>query len=161
MNHPDELQVKPLSPCDQPEKYRNYFALANYKDRKIMVIGGWRAGFFKLFLKECAIYNIIDDTWESAPSLNTPRARHAACVMKEKVYAFGGYSTVATFNSIEILDLTAKTLTWDWVQPDGFLPRRDCIACPLNGNEIAILGGDNKGDLNDVLTYVIRNGTVR
>ena len=67
------------------------FALANYKDRKIMVIGGHIKGLFGgIANRHCATYNIIDDTWESAPSLNTARYGHAACVMKDKVYAVGG-----------------------------------------------------------------------
>ena len=72
------------------DSIRYRFALANYRDEAIYITGG----SYSLLDNVSSVmrFNLRSNQWEKAPSMNQARKCHSSCVLKKKVYVFGGLS---------------------------------------------------------------------
>ncbi len=102
--------------------------------------------------------------------MNVSRRDHASCAIGRQVYVFCGTAgdSRITLNSIEVLDLHTKMTIenkkqWHWrlirAPASTLQPRYQPSVCPINQNEIAILGGwasDGYSRLGDVVLFNTR-----
>ena len=99
------------------------------------------------------------------PEMNQARAYASACSLGGHIYVIGGYYK-KYLNSIEKFSdpaLNKKEAFWQLIQPPRSIlyPRRKPAVVPLNGNQIAILGGyfrEGCKDLDDVILFNTNTG---
>ena len=119
---------------------------------------------------EC--YSVEDDDWFEGPDLNLPRYDTSSCTLGDRVYCFGGVQGYKSYyNSIEWLDasdcLFSGTVMPSWnlieiSQKKKLDPRYGSLFCPINANELVIMGGrDQLTDLSDAWIFSCKKETVR
>ena len=96
--------------------------------------------------------------------MNEARWSSGSCVHGDYLYTFGGHRNGGYINSIEKLqvkgELGPASRAWQLIpasQVPNYSPRTWTVACPLNSDEIVLLGG-NKGVqpndyFNDIQIY--------
>ena len=55
-------------------------------------------------------FDLGNNQWEQARSMNEVRIRHSSCVLKNKLYVFGGYDDSGLLQSLDVLDVESSTL---------------------------------------------------
>ena len=92
-------------------------SLANVAQICIFVSGGRDPSNKSETFTSCDVYNVLNDSWQSAPSMGTPRRNHGCCVVSHTIYAFCGYNRKDKYlATIERLDagayLSGENTTW-------------------------------------------------
>ena len=80
-----------------------------------------------------------EGTWTKVMDMPTPRAGHAAAVVKGKIYVIGGATTKEVLSSVEEYDPMTSTWTPKADMPTG---RWSSAGCVVNG-KIYVIGGTN------------------
>ena len=106
---------------------------------KIYIIGG---DDYTDVVSTVDIFNPMDNTWESGPSLQTGRAGASADTLEEKIYVTGGgaYTSADAFNSVEIYDPAQPSLGWV-TSSKTMLTRRGFHSCKNVGGKLFAVGG--------------------
>ena len=101
--------VKPMN------KVRLHACAVAY-DNKIIVLGGSEWENFAGPLvnhQSIEVYDTESDEWTFGPRMTQPRELHKAIVLKNKIYAMGGYNGNTYVKSVETLDLLNPTAIWE------------------------------------------------
>ena len=105
-------------------------------------------------------YDVGEDIWKEAPSLNIARNAHSSCVFNSKLFIFGGEDREGSLiNTIESYEVEASEQKWNRIDLAALTPRIYSIFSPLSDSEAVIIGGDFKavdGGWNlyaDILKY--------
>ena len=101
------------------------------------------------WLKFCFTYDIETHTIKILPEMNEARWSSGSCVHGDYLYTFGGHRNGGYINSIEKLqvkgELGPASRAWQLIpasQVPNYSPRTWTVACPLNSDEIVLLGGN-------------------
>lgn len=71
-----------------------------------------------------------------------PRSRHTAELIDDKIYVFGGYDGISTFQKLAVLD--PETFTWTYPETFGLCPAsRSNHSSAVVGKKMFIMGGNN------------------
>ncbi|MCK4665477.1 carboxypeptidase-like regulatory domain-containing protein [Candidatus Dependentiae bacterium] len=121
-------------------------------DTNVYVIGGGNdPGSPGAALDVVQVFDVINKTWDTFPSLNTSRSYHCSEVVGDTIYVFGGgNSTDAFLDSIE--KITIGDPSWTTISttlPSGW---KQMASCELSG-KIYIVGGQNSGATGDLLIF--------
>ena len=103
---------------NQPRTSGLNSSLCKSSEKRAFLIGGSAAG--KL-LSACLLYDLVSNTWEWMPELNTPRMASSSCSLAGSLYVFGGI-TGQKPNQIERLQIVAsidqqKQKEWEPINP--------------------------------------------
>ena len=132
---------------------KSAFALVNYNDKYLFTIGGRpRVAKNAEVLSSVEKYNIETDTWSIAPPLIEGRKLASSCILNGHIYVYGGERADASFlSSVEVINAQAAIredfdeeflLNARWETIELSVPgRARCVFAPINGSQIAILGG--------------------
>jgi N-acetylneuraminic acid mutarotase len=99
---------------------------------------------------DVARFDPVTGTWEALPPLPVPRSSHDVVVVGNTLVVVGGWTLKGTEktewpDSIELLDLSAPTLTWTRA-PQPF-KRRALVATATGGKVYALGGFDEKSQV--------------
>ena len=132
---------------------RSAFTLTAISLEELIAIGGADPSkeYGERAVRECEIYNILEDKWVFAPPLNEGRYNHATCAFLEHkmVYVFGGYSDIHSHSvtTIENLSLGEGSNSWEIIHLENEfmlfdLPDSGCYlqALPIDEGKIIIFG---------------------
>lgn len=144
------------------ERYLEHFAVANYRNKKAYVTGGYDRQYQET-TNAVSTYGLDEnpDHWDKMVCLNKNRSRHGTCSLGPRIFVFGGESRPGEYEaSIETYDVEDKSQpSWDLIL-EPLMERRNPAVSPINGTEIVILGGDGpNGYLSDVLILDISVST--
>ena len=120
--------------------------------------------------KDCEVFNLKKNKWESLPDLNNIRENSSCCILNDKyLYCFFGYDNkeFKFQDTIEKLNLKSKE-SWEVITPTGpkvHMKRKasSCLFYNLKGsNYILIVGGINslKNECDDCLLYNEKNNKI-
>ena len=136
-------------------------SLCRLSDTVAVVVGGVSQGSW---LKSCFTYDVETHSITTLPEMNEARWSQGSCVHGDYLYTFGGHRHAACINSIEKLQVTGElgpaSRAWQLIpasQVPNYTPRGWTLACPLNADEIVLIGGNNgvgpNDDKNDIQIY--------
>ena len=101
--------------------------------------------------------------WAIAPAMNEARSAHSQCALGDSLFAFFGcikrdgreikVNSIERINATEVIDRISTK--WALIELQSQIqPRYDTLACQIDDNEIAILGGyDGSNYLGEVLLF--------
>ena len=130
---------------------RNNHRTATYK-HKIYVHGGHDG---TKWLDDLFVFDTVKSNWRKVPIVNayspTARACHSLNRIKKKLYMFGGFNGMQSFNEIEVFDIE-KTKWTQLKEIKGNSPiARDAHAMVSNKDVLYLFGGhDGIRHLNDL-----------
>ena len=102
---------------------------------KIFVMGGYGGGDY---LNSVEVYDIISDTWEALPPMNSKRHDCSAVAVGDKVYVMGGQTkSGARLNTAEVHDVKTRS----WTSIPSMQNKRSGPAAVALGNNIFVMGG--------------------
>ena len=122
----------------------------NFLDRSFYLTGG-HDGYNSS--KSVFYYKVADNAWFKAPHhLKQDRHSHGSCLLKSKLWVFGGRCGHHFLDSLEVYDVLHEYFDWQ-VMGLKMLTKRSCFAIsPLSDTEFIIMGGTYDGsDLQDVV----------
>jgi N-acetylneuraminic acid mutarotase len=132
----------------QGERFSPRSALTAVTWKNTMItFGGWN-GFTKTWFNDVFEYNFDTNTWRQIKPkgpLPSQRTSHAACLYKNCMYVFAGYSGDKYLN--DLWEFNLDTQTWRDVTPlmRGTKPEaRSRFCAAVLGDKMYILGGWNK-----------------
>lgn len=94
----------------------------------------------------------MSEAWKEMPSLNVGRQSHASCATQGTVFVFCGFSAAdEALSSLEMLHTKQSPNRWQFfnISNHDLSPRFGLGVAPINANEIAIIGGFIKNDIDD------------
>ncbi|XP_053312753.1 RING finger protein B-like [Spea bombifrons] len=99
--------------------------------------------------------NIEDSTWEVIPQtghIPSPREGHCICLVKRKIYLFGGRSDENADECLPgIYSFDVGTLTWEKLKTNGTAPQTLDHSVAVVGENIFVFGGHCHGKVVDDL----------
>ena len=96
------------------------------------------------------VYDHIIGRWKEAKAMPTPRSRVGVAVMKNKLYAIGGYNGTERLNIVEVFDPVTKR----WSQVASMKIPGSSVGAVAMGKFIYVCGGfDGISELNTVEQY--------
>ena len=145
------------------------FSALSFQNQYIIVTGCWNK---KQQLKAVHRYSTREDRWDSElPETNEDRDDHSSCIVRSKLFVFGGFKKQydrrypeedRVTASIEFLNLLNISQGWQLVRFQHFSARYACMATPLNLNTIFIGGGVSaERRLNDILLFNVDTMTFK
>ena len=142
----DDMTVRKLDPMDPPRT--SFSCVREIGSRHIYVMGGNSMGALGT-LDDVRRFDIFRKKWEKMPNMNHARANNAAFILKNYLYAVGGYSNSYSSSSVqcslERLCLN-KLRAWEILnidQREGTLKACQYAYCSNTGDktEILLFGG--------------------
>jgi N-acetylneuraminic acid mutarotase len=112
---------------------------------KYYVMGGTRAAM-----------NILDpeyEAWRVISSLNTARQDHAAAIIGDTVYVFGGTDGSSVVESMETLDASNVAAGWTALDDTIMFTPRSKFSTVVVDNSIFAIGGHDGAALLDIVEY--------
>ncbi|XP_053555932.1 actin-fragmin kinase-like [Bombina bombina] len=96
-----------------------------------------------------------DSTWEVIPQtghIPSPREGHNICVVKKKIYLFGGYSDQNARECLPgVYSFDLATLSWEKIKTNGSSPVTLHHSVVAIGENIFVFGGIYHGSVTDDL----------
>lgn len=108
---------------------------------KVLITGGCAGNSCEKILSSVELYDPVSQTFQSLPSMSTPRASHAAAVLPDgRVLIAGGWTGTGYTKSAEIFD--PETKQW---KPAGAMSEATTtlIAITLKDTSVLMTGGGN------------------
>ena len=129
--------------------------ICKYKEQAFYIIGGTDFGYIKtkyLPLDDVHRFDLRNDQFVGAPSLNEARYGGSACELDGLIYAFWGKSgqfKTNYLNTIEMLDVASQAKQWQIFELEQIQNRVQPLICPIKENTIMIAGGVKGGYENN------------
>lgn len=102
---------------------------------KMWVFGGYGGvGYSRRDLDDLHSLDVSTWTWQRVIAKGTApekRSGHQACAVEDKLYIFGGYSSVTQFDDVYFLDLSQEPPVWNVVASSLYSPLWSHAACSV------------------------------
>ena len=142
---------------------KSFFSAVSMRAKKIYTLGGYE-NIEKVQLKNCEVYDIEKDSWDTNDEvqLNVARSQSSACLFQDNIiFIFGGYNKdMGTLNSIERYDINLKKVI---LLPDIKMPcpLRRFASSKISCTKILLLGGIGRlsKDSDSVYCFDVDDGT--
>ena len=147
-SEPSAMTIKPL-PDIPVGQYLEYFALAVYKNRYVLLVGGRSVSEdengdeIKTPSAQAFVLDTMTETWSTEPDLNFARYAHSSCANERYSFVFGGMGPNA-LSSIERISHQAQedgSRAWTTYNIAQITPRRDAFFACTDLQNILVLGG--------------------
>ena len=130
-----------------PEKDRDFHALANYKDKLIVASGGMKPAEYKVHAS-AEVYSVDGNMWSPVPDMKVSRIGHGSCAVANYVYVACGSHCKKFLKSIERINMNTIYDGWEELlvsSSENLSPRRFIFMAGLSCDELVIIGGRGKG----------------
>ena len=150
-------------------------SLCKVSSTHAFLIGGSIINYGKTSnVRGCQRYDLETNEWEFMPEIHVGRHSCSSCKLGDSLYVFCGHNSTGALNTVtEALNTVEKLRivpdsvseqqeqTWQLISTKNFsrdfTPRIRTIVCPLNANEIVIMGGGLKQSVSDVFIFDVRS----
>ena len=120
----------------------------------IYVMGGRGDGAFNDHRKDVGIFDPTASratTWSSGPDMPTPRARHGAAAVGDKIFVMGGSTNGGFSNSMAVYD-TSKPMGWQsWSNGPPMSERRIDFPAVAVDTKVYAIAGRNDDNISTIL----------
>lgn len=146
----DEAKDYHLMPERRPllQSFRTRPRCCNDVVGMIYAVGGLTKSGDSLSTVE--VFDPIVGRWQIAEAMTMLRSRVGVVVMKNKMYALGGYNGQERLNTVEVFDPASKT----WSKVASMNCKRSAVGAAVLNNKLYVCGGyDGISSLNTVECY--------
>ncbi|CAH0395259.1 unnamed protein product [Bemisia tabaci] len=146
----DEARDYHLMPERRPmlQRFRTAARCCNYIIGQIFAVGG--LGKTGDSLSTVEVFDPISGRWHMAQAMKMLRSRVGVAVLKNRLYAFGGYNGVERLSTVEVFDPVQRA----WNKVASMHCKRSAVGAAALADQLYVCGGyDGLSSLNTVECY--------